>query len=123
MADPRDDATHRFPPALRGVLLAWSALLALLLCSLGSATLRLGALNAVAGIGIAVLKSAIVVWLFMRLHHARPLTRLVAATGLATLAVLATLAGMDYATRATDAAAVQAPRQLQPLRERSTTTP
>ena len=97
---------------VRSLAIAWVALLALMLSSLGSAYLRLGVGNVVAGLAIAVVKSAIVVWLFMRLRTAPATVRIVAATGLATLLILLALSGVDYATRASEPAAFQAPQQV-----------
>jgi cytochrome c oxidase subunit 4 len=99
----------------RGLALAWLALLGLMLASLGSAYLKLGAFNLVAGLAIAALKSAIVAWLFMRLRRDGPLIRLVAFVGLGAWALLAGLSGVDYATRATTHAAVERPRALLPV--------
>ncbi len=91
--------------------IAWVVLLALMLASLGSAYLDLGAGNAAAGLAIAFVKSAIVLWLFMRLRTSSATVRIVAATALATLAILATLSGVDYATRRAEPAAFQPARQ------------
>ncbi len=96
--------------------LAWLALIALMLCSLGSAYLPLGGWNVVIGLGIAALKAFIVLWWFMQLGRAGALLRIVAAAGLFTLALLFALSGLDEATRSTEAAPVQPPRQLPPLR-------
>ena len=101
----------------RGLLLAWVALIALLLSSLGTAYLSLGLFNPALSIGIALLKSAIVVWLFMRMRQASALVRLAAASGLVMLTLLAGLTGVDYATRASTPAVMQQPQQLQPLLE------
>jgi len=91
---------------------AWLALLALMLTSLGSAYLPLGPWNLVAGLAIATLKSAIVLWLFMGLVRAPTTLRIVAGLGFATLALLFALSGLDYATRDTRPAPMQQPRQL-----------
>ncbi len=99
----------------RTLAIAWAALLALMLTSLGSSYLSLGAGNAAAGLVIAVLKSAIVVWLFMRLSSASAMVRIVAVTALGTLLLLFALSGVDYATRLDEPAPVQAPQQIEPL--------
>ncbi len=65
---------------------------------------------------IAALKSAIVIAFFMGLARASGMVRLVAATGLAAWALLVALGGVDYATRRTEPAAMQTPRQIEPLR-------
>src|SRR5204863_157149 len=63
----------------RGLAWAWLALLLLMLVSLGSAYLKLGAGNVVAGIAIAIVKAGIVVWWFMQLRRASAMTRIAAA--------------------------------------------
>ena len=95
----------------RVIAVAWAALLVLMLSSLGSAYLRLGVGNLVAGVAIACVKSAIVVWIFMRLRTSPATVRIVAATALATLLILVALSGVDYATRRAEPAAFQTPRQ------------
>ena len=100
----------------RSIAAAWIALLVLMLASLGSAYLKLGAWNMVAGLAIACVKAAIVAWLFMRLRESGPLIRLVAAVGLGVWFILLALSGVDYETRHVTPAAAQQPRQLQPLR-------
>ena len=109
-----------FTRRTRRLLWAWLTLLALMLASLGSAYLRLGVFNAIAGIVIAALKSAIVVALFMGLAKASGMLRIVAATGLFTWALLIGLGSLDYATRRVEPAAMQSPRQLEPLRGHGT---
>jgi cytochrome c oxidase subunit IV len=104
--------TDRFRRRARHVLVAWLALIALMLTSLGSAYLRLGPWNPVAGLVIAAIKSSIVLWLFMGLVRAGALLRIVAAAGVAMLALLFGLSGVDYATRVRDPAAMQPPQQL-----------
>ena len=91
----------------RVLAVAWAALVALMLASLGSAYLPLGVGNVAAGLAIAVVKSAIVVWLFMRLRTSSATVRIVAATALATLLLLVGLSSVDYATRASQPAASQ----------------
>ena len=116
-AEHPQDQSDACSRSARALLVAWLALIALLLASLGSAYLSLGLFNPVLSIGIALLKSAIVVWLYMRMHRASALVRLAAASGVAILLLLASLTGVDYATRASTPAALQQPRQLQPMLE------
>jgi cytochrome c oxidase subunit IV len=97
------------------LLLAWAALLALMLSSLGSAYLSLGLGNLVAGVVIAAVKSSIVALLFMRLARSSGAVRLAAAIALAMWLVLVGLSGVDYATRSRQPAAFQLPRQLPSL--------
>ncbi|MCK9686282.1 cytochrome C oxidase subunit IV family protein [Scleromatobacter humisilvae] len=105
---------RRFARTARTLGLAWIALLALMLASLGSAYLKLGPWNMVGGLVIAAIKAAIVAWLFMRLREAGPLIRLVAVVGLGVWGILIALSGVDYETRALTPAAVQRPQQLLP---------
>lgn len=111
--------THRrgdsFMATARGLGVAWLALLTLMAASLGSAYLNLGAGNVIAGLGIAVLKTVVVAWWFMRLRAESGVVRLAALAAIFMLLVLAMLSGVDYATRLPEPAAVQAPRQLEPL--------
>lgn len=116
-AERNDESGRDFAREARRLLLAWLALITLLLSSLGSAYLSLGAFNPVLSIGIALFKSAIVVWLFMQMKKASALVRLAAASGLAMLTLLAGLTGVDYATRASTPAVMQPPQQLSPLLE------
>jgi cytochrome c oxidase subunit 4 len=107
---------RRFARTARMLGIAWIALLALMLSSLGSAYLKLGPWNMVTGLVIAAIKATIVAWLFMRLRESGPLIRLVAVAGLGLWSVLVALSGVDYETRALTPTAVQRPRQLPPAR-------
>ena len=114
MADGRT-----FARTARTLGVSWLALLALMLASLGSAYLKLGPWNMVAGLVIAAIKAAIVAWLFMRLRESGPLIRLVAAVGLGVWCILIALSGVDYETRSLTPAAVQRPQQLLPPQDAS----
>ena len=105
---------RRFARTARALGLAWVALLALMLASLGSAYLKLGPWNMVSGLVIAAIKAALVAWLFMRLREAGPLIRLVAVAGVGVWCILVGLSGVDYETRSLTPAAVQRPQQLLP---------
>lgn len=100
---------------VRRILVAWGALLALMLASLGSAYLPLGVGNLIAGLAVATVKSLLVLGLFMGLLRAPPTLRLVAALGFAMLALLFGLSSVDYATREVKAAPAQPALQLAPL--------
>jgi cytochrome c oxidase subunit IV len=106
---------QQFRQRRKHVAIAWVALLALMLASLGSAYLSLGVGNLVAGLVIAAIKSAIVVVLFMGLARSSAMVRIAAVTALATWALLAGLSGVDYATRPNEPAVYQSPAQLAPL--------
>jgi len=118
MADDRA-APSAFARERRTIALAWIALLLLMLASLGSAYLKLGPWNMVAGLVVAGIKAAIVAWLFMRLREAGPLIRLAAVAGLGAWCLLVALSGVDYATRTPTPAPVQPPRQLPPAQAAS----
>ena len=94
------------------VLMAWLALVALMLTSLASAYVPLGPWNLVVGLVIALIKSLTVLSLFMGLLRAPALLRIAAAIGFAMLALLFSLSSVDYATRVMQPAAVQQPQQL-----------
>jgi cytochrome c oxidase subunit 4 len=95
------------------IALAWAALIALMLTSLGSAYVPLGRWNLVIGVVIAAIKSMIVLFVFMGLVRGPAVLRLAAAIGLATLVLLFALSGVDYATRSVEPAAMQQPQQLE----------
>jgi caa(3)-type oxidase subunit IV len=99
---------------LRRLGFAWAALIALMLASLGSSYLSLGIGNFFAGIVIAILKSTIVVALFMGMMRSQALVRIVAAAALGTWCLLLALSSLDQATREREPASMQAPRQLAP---------
>lgn len=106
---------HEFRRRRTHIAIAWIALLALMLASLGSAYLPLGPGNLIAGLVIAAIKSAIVVVLFMGIMRSSTMVRIAAAAALATWLLLVALSGVDYATRPNEPAVFQQPRQLQPL--------
>jgi cytochrome c oxidase subunit IV len=75
------------------------ALLALLALSAGSALLKLGTFNTVINIVISVMKTLLVMTVFMHETEARALTRLVSAFGFIWLTMLISLALFDVVTR------------------------
>lgn len=105
---------RQFRRHARHLAFAWAALIALMLSSLGSAYVPLGAANAWIGAGIAVVKAAIVVSLFMGLWSAGALLRIVAAVALATWCILLALGGLDTLERPREPAAMQQPQQVAP---------
>ena len=83
------------------LVLAWVGLLALLAATLILAYVPMGSLNLAAGLGISVLKTALVAVLFMKLMDSHHLVRFTAAAGLFWLALLFALGATDYLTRTT----------------------
>lgn len=75
------------------------SLMVLLALSLGSAFLDLGRGNAIASLGIAVIKSVLVALFFMHLKASPGLTRVFALAGIFWLAVLFSLTLSDYDSR------------------------
>lgn len=98
----------------RPLVLAWLALLALLVLSAGSAWLRLGWINTAIGLAVATVKALLVALVFMRLRLGHPLLRLTALAGLTTMALLFILSGADYATRGEVPAPWQQPSTVAP---------
>jgi len=76
--------------------LTWVALLVLLALTCGSAFLRLGPWNVVINFGIAVIKAALVVLVFMKLTKGAMTIQIVAGLAVVTLAILALLSGTDF---------------------------
>ncbi|MGH8137565.1 MAG: cytochrome C oxidase subunit IV family protein [Steroidobacteraceae bacterium] len=77
-----------------------AALLTLLALSAGSALLKLGSFNTVINLGISVMKTLLVMTVFMHETEARNLTRMTSALGFVWLAMLIGLALFDFMTRA-----------------------
>ena len=75
------------------------ALLALTALTVGAALVDLGAFNNLVALAIAFSKATLVVWIFMGMRHASPLSRLVAVGGLLWLVILFGLTLADYWTR------------------------
>jgi cytochrome c oxidase subunit IV len=114
----RDDAVDahavRYARSRRRCVAACAALLALLAASAALGRLHLGVGNLFAGAGIAVVKAAIVAYVFMSLREASPLTRTVAAAGVAALLVLGLLSLVDFLPRHDEAAELQQPQWVRP---------
>ncbi|HET6598468.1 MAG TPA: cytochrome C oxidase subunit IV family protein [Burkholderiaceae bacterium] len=114
MNDTPNDSARALWRTARPLVLAWVALLVLMLLSFGSAYLNLGAGNLITGLAIATIKTGIVVWLFMHLPRANAATRIAAVAGIAMLALLMGLSLTDFLMRSEVAAPIQAPQQIAP---------
>jgi cytochrome c oxidase subunit IV len=88
------DRAHVTP--VSRLLWTLAALLTLLAISAGSALLKLGSLNTVISLAVAVTKMAV----FMHETEARTLTRLASALGFIWLTMLLALSLLDFLTRA-----------------------
>ncbi|WP_322405212.1 cytochrome C oxidase subunit IV family protein [Massilia luteola] len=100
--------------AIRPLVFAWIALMALLATTAGCALLRLGWLNTAISLAIALTKALLVAIVFMRLRRAPALLRLAAVAGAVTLALLFGLSLTDYATRPELKAPWQQPATVAP---------
>lgn len=100
--------------AIRPLVFAWIALMALLATTAGCALLRLGWLNTAISLAIALAKALLVAIVFMRLRRAPALLRLAAVAGAVTLALLFGLSLTDYATRPELRAPWQQPATVAP---------
>jgi cytochrome c oxidase subunit IV len=90
---------HEHVSPVRRFIWVLVALLTLLALSAGSALLKLGTFNSVINIGIAIMKTLLVMTVFMHETEARALTRLVSAFGFIWLTMLISLALFDIVTR------------------------
>jgi cytochrome c oxidase subunit 4 len=91
---------ERAPPAWP-YWLTWLALLALQALNLGSAYLPLGPFNLVINVGISIVKTVLVMTIFMHLARSSAVMRIAAVAGFFFLAVLLGLSLGDYLTRPT----------------------
>ena len=79
--------------------LIWVALMLLLLLTLALAYVPMGTMSPATGIGIAAIKAALVVLLFMELNDATPLIRLAALSGVVFLSAFFLLTLADVLSR------------------------
>ena len=77
----------------------WTSLVGLLLLSLCLAYIPMGAATVASGLVVAVVKSTVVMLLFMELARYRPLIRLAAIAGLIFVSVMFLLTFADVLTR------------------------
>ena len=83
----------------RTYVFVWIALIGLLLLTLGSAYMRLGALNPAINLVIAGCKALLVMYFFMHLRSAHHMLRIAAAAGFFWLALLIGLSLTDFLAR------------------------
>ncbi len=96
---------------VRGMLLAWAALLALMLLSLAGAYFPVApSAKLLAGLGIAGAKALIVALVFMQLARGHALVRVVAGAALLALLAMGALSSVDYLTRPVVSAPTQIPQ-------------
>ena len=85
--------------AVRTILIAWGALLALLALTIAASFAPLGRVLPYVSYGIALAKTAVVVWIFMELRARDGLQRIALAAGFVWLAILFVLLFADNLTR------------------------
>jgi cytochrome c oxidase subunit 4 len=85
--------------AARIILLAWSALLALLVLTIAASFAPLGRALPFVSYGIAIAKTLIVAWIFMEMRVRDGVQRLALAAGFVWLAILFVLLFADNLTR------------------------
>jgi cytochrome c oxidase subunit IV len=77
----------------------FAALMVFTAITVGVATMDLGQLNTVVALAVAGCKAMIVIWFFMEVRHARPLTKLTVAAGILWLVILLVILLTDYISR------------------------
>ena len=77
----------------------FGTLMVLTAATVAAATLDLGSLNTVVALAIAGTKAGVVIWFFMEVRHARPMTKLTVAAGILWLVILLILLSGDYLSR------------------------
>jgi cytochrome c oxidase subunit 4 len=85
--------------AVRTILVAWVALLALLALTIAASFAPLGRALPFVSYGIAIAKTAIIAWIFMELRLRDGLQRIAMLAGFAWLAILLLLLFSDNLTR------------------------
>lgn len=90
---------HEHVTPVRHFIWVLVALLTLLALSAGSALIKLGTFNTVINVGISIMKTLLVMTVFMHETEARALTRLISAFGFIWLTMLISLALFDLVTR------------------------
>jgi len=91
-------SAHHVPPVSHyvGVFLA---LMVFTVLTVAVASFDLGAANTVVAMIVAGAKAFMVMYIFMELRQASPLTRLSAVSGIVFLAIMLIMIGQDYAAR------------------------
>jgi cytochrome c oxidase subunit 4 len=84
---------------VRGRLLVWATLMALLALTVALTFAPLGPFRLAASLLIAMAKASLVYWVFMDLRAADGVTRIAALGALVFLVILLVLSGLDVAVR------------------------
>lgn len=86
-------------PSVAHYVGVFAALMVLTAVTVGAASLDLGLLNTPIALVIAGTKAFLVMYIFMELRNASPLTRLSALSGVVFLAIMLIMIGQDYVAR------------------------
>lgn len=76
------------------------SLMVLTTLTVAAAFVNLGQFNFLVAMVIATFKASLVIWYFMHVKYASPLTKLTVATGLFFLAILLSFMMLDYGSKA-----------------------
>lgn len=85
--------------AILRLVAVWAILLALLGVTVGAALLPLGLWGAVIAYGIAAIKAALILWVFMEMWREDRIARLAMAAGFIWLSILLVMLAADYVVR------------------------
>lgn len=97
---PRGAQRSPTPPLVeRATLVTWLALLGLVAATVALAYVPMGRGNTAASLAIAAAKAALVMTVFMKLAHARPLIRIFALAVFLWLAMLLAMTMTDFLTQ------------------------
>jgi cytochrome c oxidase subunit IV len=80
----------------RHLVLAWAALMLLLALTVAASFALTGAASLVTALGIAGIKAALILWVFMHLSEDDGLLRVIAVAAFAWLGILFALGGLAY---------------------------
>ena len=105
--------------SVRGALLSWAVLMALVALTVFLSFIPMGAGNLAASLLIATLKAVIIMAVFMKLGEHVPLHRLAVAILVIWLALLIGLTFADYMTRPTIETPAATDRPGEPMAERA----
>jgi cytochrome c oxidase subunit 4 len=85
--------------AIKTYLAVFGGLMALTAVTVWVATVDVGMWNTVVALAVAGAKASLVIWFFMEVRHARPVTRMAVAGGIVWLVILLVFLFSDYASR------------------------
>jgi cytochrome c oxidase subunit 4 len=93
------DETHAHPVPVRLYVAVWAGLVALTGITVGAAYLDLKHVSTLVAVGIAVVKSSLVLLYFMHLRWDRPVFRYMLLAAILAFGIFFALSFLDYANR------------------------